>query len=462
MHQEALHKILLIDDDREQSAAIQQPLLEAGFNVLVATDGRSALEEARQAHPDLVLSNNLLPGISGGELCRLIRGDAGLTDTPIILYSARRGDYEGAVEGLRAGADDYLEIPVDPALLAAKAARHVARGACVRRQKELEAELRREGELLRALMENVPDAIYFKDRQGRFMRTNSHVPYKGNNLPEDVIGKTDFNFFAYQHARAAFIDEQRIISTGEPIINKEEKEVYPDGSITWLSTTKAPIKDQEGRITGIVGVSRDITERRLAEEALAAEKRLAEEALNASAGIFYLLDEGGNLLRWNRSLERVTGYSPRHLRPMNAFDLFADEERQLVAGKIAEVFVMGEAAFEAHLVARDGSRHPFKMSGRMVRLENGRYMVGTGTDIGESKKADEERERLSSELREALAEVMTLRGMLPVCPYCKNLRSDENYRKRVENYITAHTRAELSHSACPDCYKKEIVPRLRG
>ena len=399
MQSEPLHKIVVVDVDTEQSAAMRQPLVEAGFHVLTATDGRAALELAREARPDLLLGNIAMPGINAVELCRLIRQDAELTDTPIILYSTRTEDSGGAVEALRAGADDCLELPVAADLLGAKVARHASRGACVRRQRELEAELRREGELLRALMDNIPDAIYFKDTEGRFVRTNRHVPYKGNNAPEDVVGKTDFHFFAYRHARAAFLDEQRIISTGEPIINKEEKEVYPDGSTTWLSTTKAPIKDGEGRVTGIVGISRDITKRRQAEEALAAEKRLTEEALNACSGIFYLLDEAGNLLRWNRALERVTGYSAEELRKMNAFDLFPQEERQLVAGKIAEVFVIGEAALEAHLVDKEGSQRPFLLSGRMLWSAGGRYMLGTGTDISERREAEQERERLLEELK---------------------------------------------------------------
>jgi PAS domain S-box-containing protein len=404
MHSEPLHKIVLVESDSAQSEAVERPLLQAGFNVLKATDGQSALEVAREARPDLLLGSIAMPGISAIDLCRFIRQDAELTDTPIILYSARTQDSASAVEVLRAGADDYIEIPVDPELLAAKVARHAARGACVRRQRELEAELRREGELLRALMDNIPDAIYFKDTEGRFVRTNRHVPYKGNSAPEDVVGKTDFHFFAYRHARAAFLDEQRIISTGEPIINKEEKEVYPDGSTTWLSTTKAPIKDGNGRVTGIVGISRDITLRRQAEEALAAEKRLTEEALNACSGIFYLLDEAGNLLRWNHALERVTGYSDEELRKMNAFDLFAQEERQLVASKIAEVFVIGEAALEAHLVDREGATLPFLLNGRMLWSAGGRYMLGTGIDISERKEAEQERERLLAELRDALAE----------------------------------------------------------
>jgi PAS domain S-box-containing protein len=152
-------------------------------------------------------------------------------------------------------------------------------------QREAQEALRRESALLHALMDNIPDAIYFKDTAGRFTRVNSHAPYRGNKAPEDVVGKTDFDFFIEEHARAAFEDEQRVIRTGVPIIDKEEKEVYPDGSTTWLSTTKVPVFDDAGRVTGIVGISRDITERKHAEESrleLAREQAARTEAEHAN------------------------------------------------------------------------------------------------------------------------------------------------------------------------------------
>jgi PAS domain S-box-containing protein len=152
-------------------------------------------------------------------------------------------------------------------------------------QREAQEALRRESALLHALMDNIPDAIYFKDTGGRFTRVNSHAPYRGNKAPEEVVGKTDFDFFIEEHARAAYEDEQRVMRTGVPIIDKEEKEVYPDGSTTWLSTTKVPIFDDAGRVTGIVGISRDITERKHAEESrleLAREQAARTEAENAN------------------------------------------------------------------------------------------------------------------------------------------------------------------------------------
>jgi PAS domain S-box-containing protein len=148
-------------------------------------------------------------------------------------------------------------------------------------RKEAQEALKRESSLLHALMENIPDAIYFKDAEGRFTRVNRHAPYRGGRAPDEVVGKTDFDFFVEEHARAAYDDEQRIVRTGQPIVDKEEKETYPDGSTTWLSTTKVPVFDEAGRVTGIVGISRDITERKRAEEArieLAREQAARAEA----------------------------------------------------------------------------------------------------------------------------------------------------------------------------------------
>ncbi|HEX8117474.1 MAG TPA: PAS domain-containing sensor histidine kinase, partial [Pyrinomonadaceae bacterium] len=148
-------------------------------------------------------------------------------------------------------------------------------------RKAAQEALKRESTLLHALMDNIPDAIYFKDTESRFTRVNRHAPYRGGNAPEEVVGKTDFDFFVEEHARAAYEDEQRVMRTGVPLVDKEECETYTDGSTTWLSTTKVPIMDEGGRVTGLVGISRDITERKRAEEArleLAREQAARAEA----------------------------------------------------------------------------------------------------------------------------------------------------------------------------------------
>ncbi len=123
-----------------------------------------------------------------------------------------------------------------------------------------------DAELLRSLMDNSSDNIYFKDLSSHFVRVNAaFARWMNLSSPDDVIGKSDFDFFTEEHARPAFEDEQRIIATGEPIIGKEEKETWPDGGVTWVSTSKMPLRNECGEIVGTFGISRDITDHKEAE-----------------------------------------------------------------------------------------------------------------------------------------------------------------------------------------------------
>ncbi|OGV66208.1 MAG: hypothetical protein A2283_06695 [Lentisphaerae bacterium RIFOXYA12_FULL_48_11] len=138
--------------------------------------------------------------------------------------------------------------------------------------------------LLHTLLDNIPDHIYFKDLESKFVLINKA---QARTLkvahPNDAIGKTDFDFFSDEHAKQAYEDEQKIIRTGEPMVAVEEKETWPDGSITWASSTKVPLYDSQGNIIGTFGISRDITEVKKARGAMeeAERNRVMLESIGA-------------------------------------------------------------------------------------------------------------------------------------------------------------------------------------
>ena len=134
-------------------------------------------------------------------------------------------------------------------------------------RKNFEINLERQTSFFNTLMDNVPDQVYFKDKKSRFTLINmAQARDLGVKSPEDALGKTDFDFFSQEHSKKAFKDEQRIIKTGEPLINAEEKETWHGREPRWVSTTKMPFYDTGGNIIGTFGVSRDITARKKAEE----------------------------------------------------------------------------------------------------------------------------------------------------------------------------------------------------
>lgn len=176
-----------------------------------------------------------------------------------------------------------------------------------RKVQERTAALSEANALLEALLENIPDHIYFKDTQCRFIRNSrSQATSLGLQDPAETIGKTDFDFFP--HAAQSYADEQEVMRSGKPHVDFEEWVVWPDGRETWVATTKMPLRNSEGQTIGIFGISHDITERKRAEQAI--------HQLNAD-----LEKQAEQLQAANKELEAFS-YSVSHdLRaPLRAID----------------------------------------------------------------------------------------------------------------------------------------------
>jgi diguanylate cyclase (GGDEF)-like protein/PAS domain S-box-containing protein len=136
-------------------------------------------------------------------------------------------------------------------------------------QKQVEDELARERYLFQVLMDNLPDSIYFKDRDSRFLRINKAMADLFRlDSPEQAIGRNDFDFFTAEHAVPALRDEQEILKTKLPVVGRIEKETWGDRADRWVLTTKMPMHDTEGHVIGTFGITRDVSELKSAQDAL--------------------------------------------------------------------------------------------------------------------------------------------------------------------------------------------------
>jgi PAS domain S-box-containing protein len=260
-------------------------------------------------------------------------------------------------------------------------------------RKRAEEALIEERHLLHTLMDNLPASIYFKDRESRFTRINlAHANLFELSHPAEAVGKTDFDFFTAEHAQQAHRDEQEIIRTGQPVVGKEEKETWPDGHVTWARTTKMPLRDAKGNIFGTFGVSYDITERRLVEEALRdSEERFRGFVQNATVGIYRTTPQGRILLA-NPSLVRMLGYEDFEAlaaRNLEAEGFEPHYRRRIFCERLDQD---GEViGLEDAWTRRDGSVIFVRESARAFRSQDGKilYYDGIVEDITERKRAEE-------------------------------------------------------------------------
>jgi PAS domain S-box-containing protein len=207
-----------------------------------------------------------------------------------------------------------------------------------------EHELLRDKTLLQSLLDNIPDAIYFKDRNSRFIKVNHAMVSIYGGKHKNILGKTDFDLFSHaqDYAQAAYNDEQNIIRSGEPIIAKLEKETVATGPDRWVSTTKLPLKDANNRIIGTMGISRNVTELKQVQESLTQERTLLRTIIDhALAGIF-VKDIQGHYRMLNQQHANYLGANTEeNAIGKTLYDFFDDEEAARISASDAQIMKSG-------------------------------------------------------------------------------------------------------------------------
>jgi PAS domain S-box-containing protein len=248
--------------------------------------------------------------------------------------------------------------------------------------------LLREKRMMSSLIDNIPDTIYFKDLNSKFVRVNkAQANLLGHENPDDLIGKTDFDFF--EHAQEAFDVEKEIIRTQIPVINQLH-EHYRDGKKLYLSDTKIPWLDETGKCIGTVGITRDITDFKIAEYSML-ENQAKFKALfdNAPLAIFRL-DKNMKVVECNVRFKKMFGYSENDkLDNLSKYDLLADPE---LGGLILDT-VLETREVNTEIMLKRKSGEEFIANLTLALLEEGFNDIsieGIVEDITQVAKAREE------------------------------------------------------------------------
>ncbi len=211
--------------------------------------------------------------------------------------------------------------------------------------------------------------------------------------PADLIGKSSFDFIHPD-------DKKKLFPLLKEYVEAKAEKFFMGRDAAPSETIELRVRGKPGNwyhlesTVDIVGedillISRDITERKRAEQALLNEKSFSESVIASLPGIFYLFDEKGRLLQWNENFEKISGYLSEEIGKMKFFDFFAGEGRKIMEERIGEVFARGESTAEADFISKSGKKSPYFFTGLRMQIDDTVYLVGMGIDITERKQAEE-------------------------------------------------------------------------
>jgi PAS domain S-box-containing protein len=277
-------------------------------------------------------------------------------------------------------------------------------------QRKAEEAFNYEHELMRTLMDNIPDVIYLKDLDSRFIKINKgYINKYGFTSESEILGKTDFDIFSDEHAKDARNDELAIIATGEPIIDKLEKETWHSGKVTWVSTTKIPLKNSQGKIIGTFGISRDITAVKETELALQESESILRKSQSAGkigSYIFYMKSQ-----TWKSSeiFDEILGIDKNYIRDFVGWiELIHPEDRHEISKYYNGDLIKTRKRIETEyrIIRNDDGKERWVLCQADVEYDNKgipKTIVGTFQDITQRKEAHQKLLSSESRLRQLLS-----------------------------------------------------------
>jgi PAS domain S-box-containing protein len=311
----------------------------------------------------------------------------------------------------------------------------------------------------KALLETLPHPVFYKDRNGVYTGCNKAFERFCGQDRSRIIGKTVYDMGPAEIADKYHRMDEQLFSAGGTQTYEWKVQTRHEG-VRDVIFDKAALIDENGNITGLIGIITDVTETKKSQDALkASEERFKKISRQANDAIVQM-DNEGKIVYWNRAAEQIFGYAAKEALNKDLHTLLAPEkyqmefERQFPLFKRSGTGKAVNTTVELEARRKDGSQFEIELS-LASYLENEKWhAVGIVRDISGRKRIEREKEQLIQDLTTALDEIKTLKGIVPICASCKKIRDDRGFWNQLEVYIQEHSEAEFSHGICPDCVKK--------
>jgi len=307
-------------------------------------------------------------------------------------------------------------------------------------RKHAERALRASESKYRTLLENIPQKIFLKDRYSVYLSCNINYADDLKIEPQEIVGRTDYEFYPKELAEKYRADDQRIMQSGHTE-NIEEKYILHGQEVS-VQTVKTPVRDDNGNVTGILGIFWDITERKKAEEALKESEQRYRDLVEKEKDIIYSLDYKGNITSANPATEVLLGYRPEELIGKNFIVVVPEDWKAKTTADFNTLLQKGEITAETVLLDKMGHPHFVEYSSTVIKKDN--KIVGTRgivRDSTERKKAEQVLEKLNEELEATIQKLSQSNKNLQDFVYIAShdlrepLRKISSFGKLLENSL---------------------------
>ncbi|MFA6404241.1 MAG: PAS domain S-box protein [Salinivirgaceae bacterium] len=257
-----------------------------------------------------------------------------------------------------------------------------------------EAKLRKSEQMLQTVLDNFPGVVFWKDRHSNYLGCNHTFALgAGLNSSTEIVGKTDFDCpWSETEAEKYRTDDCEVIENGKPKLHVVEMQHQNNGKVVWFDTSKIPLRDSQGQVIGIIGVSIDITDQKKAETEILKEKHFNEKLLDSLPVIFYLYDKDLRLRKWNKKHVDELGYSPEELQGFPVENWHQLEEAKALVRKSINHVIENNTfiSIEATLYHKNGQGIPYLLTGVRFDSPEGPMLMGIGVNITDLKNAENE------------------------------------------------------------------------